>query len=231
MSQDDVSAILLAGGRGRRMQGDLPKQFISLCGRQLIEYSLEALDRIQSIKEIVIVCEEEYRDRLKRENYRTPILFVDPGPKRQDSVYNGFLLTSKNASLICIHDAARPFIDTDKLKLAFSAASEIGAALFALPVTDTLKRTHLQDCLHTVDREGLYRAQTPQIVRREILKRGFEIVQSDNLTVTDDVAIAEIAGIKARIIEGNPSHIKITTPEDLSYATFLIQNFPDAYRL
>jgi len=153
--------------------------------------------------------------RLKR------VSFALPGNRRQDSVYHGLQATSYH--LICIHDAARPFIDKALVLRALEAGSQCGAAAVGLPLKFTIKEI---DSAHfvqqTPDRSKMWEIQTPQVLHREILAKGFEHAYQHQLTVTDDVSLAELIQKPVKLVEGSPLNIKVTVPTDLPIAQHLL---------
>ena len=154
-----------------------------------------------------------------------PVLLVAGGDRRQDSVANGFRAAGATSDIIVIHDAARPFVSADLIARAIAAAAESGAALAALQARDTVKlalegskgdRRWLVK--ETLPRESVFLAQTPQAFRRDVLQTALDLGARDGLEVTDEAALVERAGLTVRLVEGDASNIKITTPEDLPLA-------------
>jgi len=207
-----ISAIILAGGMGSRMQSTLAKQFLPLGNKLVIEYCLEVFFTLPEIKEVIVVCDTAYRHLLS--SY--PIKFASPGPRRQDSLYQG--LQQATSPWICIHDAARPFITQKILKDLFEAGKETGAATLALPIVSTVKQSHEMLVEKTLDRSVLWEAQTPQFLSHALLVQGFAYTQQHNLTVTDDVMFAELLGHPTKLVKGISKNIKLTTPEDFALA-------------
>lgn len=212
-----TAAILLAGGMGTRFGASIPKQFFPLHGKPLILYSLEVLQSISAISEIVIVCALEYRHFFPRD-----CQFALPGSRRQDSVYSGLCELNSKADYVCIHDGARPLVTQDIIERVLSAAYTYGAATAGMPLKFTVKE-HDGDCfvVNTPNRAALWEIQTPQIIKRSWLEEGFEKIHQDNVTVTDDVSLVESLGYPVKLVEGSSSNIKITTSEDLLFAACL----------
>lgn len=207
-----ISLIFLAGGKGTRMGAPLPKQFLSLRGKLLAHHSYELFLKQPQIKEIVVVCEEEYRS-LFQEAHK----FAMPGLRRQDSVYSGLKKCSQE--LILIHDAARPFVDPKHIAPLCSAALEFGAAALASPVTSTIKQCSKDKIVQkTLERSSLWEIQTPQAVKKDLFLQGYKNVYEKSLEVTDDLSVVETIGCFGKIIEAPPNHMKITTPFDLHLA-------------
>lgn len=215
-----ISAILLAGGRGERMGRPIPKQFLPLSNKAIALHSLEVLQQLKEIGEIIVVCAPEYRHFFDSH----AVKFALPGEQRQDSVYNGLQMISSEAEWVCTHDSARPFITLQMVKTLFQAAATVGAASLAMPVKNTLKATTpLHQVASTLDRSLIWEIQTPQVIKKEALLAGFAYARARALAVTDDVSLAELIGQPVQLVSGGYQNIKITTPEDLSFAEWWTQ--------
>jgi 2-C-methyl-D-erythritol 4-phosphate cytidylyltransferase len=214
-----ISLILLAGGKGERLGGEAPKQFLHLGEKPIIFHCLEIFLQIEEIKEIVVVCAPEFRPLLKP----FPVKFALPGSQRQDSFFSGFREINRDAEWVMTHDAARPFVTTDLVRKLLAVASHTSAASLALPVKNTLKEIgHNQKVLRTIDRSVIWEIQTPQIIKKKIVKEGFNLIHTQKVSVTDDVSLAELAGYPVTLVTGSGQNIKITTPEDLFFAEWLV---------
>lgn len=223
--KDFISLILLSGGTGNRMKSTIPKQYLDLFGKPIIKHSLDLFISLENIQEIIVVCEEKYRCFFKNNK---KIKFALPGKRRQDSVNNGFEKVNKKASFVCIHDAARPFLQKKDFTELIKEASIHKSATLAVAATSTIKEANYSLLTNkTLDRSNLFEIQTPQIIEYNLLKKGLKYISENNLTVTDDTSITELLGIPTKIVLGSYSNIKITTPYDLKLAKFLyneIQN-------
>lgn len=221
--QQTVSVILLCGGQGTRMQKAIPKQFLAINQKLIAHYSFEIFKSLPEVAEIAVVCDSPYRHHFSQDHCSVPLHFAPAGIRRQDSVFNGLNALKKNAPLICIHDSARPLIDSKLVRRVIDAAQEHGAATAGMPLKFTLKE---HDGSHyvknTPDRSKYWEIQTPQIIRTEMLKKGFEYVNNHKLDVTDDVSLVEQMGLSVKLVEGSYSNIKITTPDDFLFAEFLL---------
>ncbi len=214
-----VSVILLAGGRGSRMKSTLPKQYHELNGKPIAHYSLDTFLSMDDVHEVIVVCDPTYHNYFSR----YPVKFALPGERRQDSLYNGLQLAS--CPWVCSHDAARPFITSPMLERLFKAGKNVGAATLGMPMKWTVKRsTHDGHVDQTLERDLLWEAQTPQLISKDVLHKGFNHAIEHNLTVTDDVALAELVKHRVKLVEGAYHNLKITTPEDLSIAQQLHQD-------
>ena len=220
-----VTAIIAAGGRGRRFGGGEPKQLLSIGGRSILERSLDAFASHPSVDAIVVALPQELADdppAYLRATAR-PVQIVTGGARRQDSVANAFAASAAHSDVIVIHDAARPFASADLIARTIAAAAESGAAVAAVQSRDTVKRTDpasgvsgsSRTVIETIPRETIYLAQTPQAFQREVLRRALEIGARRGVDATDEAALVELAGLPVRLVDGEASNIKITTPEDL----------------
>jgi 2-C-methyl-D-erythritol 4-phosphate cytidylyltransferase / 2-C-methyl-D-erythritol 2,4-cyclodiphosphate synthase len=214
-----VAAILAAAGLGTRIGGDLPKQFRDLGdGTDMLRRSLRTLVECPLVTEIVVAFPPDRVADVDSLGGRKPIVSVAGGPRRQDSVANALAKVSDVADLIVIHDAARPFASLDLFERTIRAAASHGAAIAALPVTDTVKQVaganHGKVIRATLPRETIYLAQTPQAFKREVLAQA--LANGAELVATDEAMLVERAGMPVHIVEGEPGNIKVTTPDDLA---------------
>ena len=204
-----VSVILLAGGTGSRMGTSVPKQFLDLNGKPIARYSYDLFKDLPFITQIIVVAPEAYRDLFPGAT------FADPGLRRQDSVYNGFLETPRGVDLICIHDAARPFLLKEDVTKLLKVAQESKAATLGCPVRYTVKQVKDGHVDKTIMRDNLFEIHTPQMITPDLLDAGFKMARDQDTTVSDDVSLVELLGHPVRIVEGSPRNIKITYPDDL----------------
>lgn len=215
-----TSAILLAGGMGSRMQSATPKQFLAINQKPIARYSFELFLEMPQIDEIIVVCPPSFRE-LFTTSQNKPIKFALPGERRQDSVFNG--LQASSHELICIHDAARPFIDRDLVLRVLESGQQNGASAAGMPIKFTIKESDSHHFVkNTPDRTHIWEIQTPQVLHRNLLLEGFKYALENNLTVTDDVALAELIGKKVKLVEGYHTNLKITVPSDLNIAAHLL---------
>ena len=221
-----VTAIIAAGGRGDRMGGDRPKQLLSLGGATILQRSVAAFDRCGRVDEIVLVVLPELATdaSLASTPDGTPIRVVSGGPRRQDSVARGFDASSSSSEIIVVHDAARPLCPTELIIRTIEAASRHGAAIAALPAHDTVKQRAAGDgrfVARTLARQSIVLAQTPQAFRREVLAEAVRLGRR-GVEATDEAVLAERAGHRVALVDGDPLNIKITTECDLSIARGLL---------
>jgi 2-C-methyl-D-erythritol 4-phosphate cytidylyltransferase/2-C-methyl-D-erythritol 2,4-cyclodiphosphate synthase len=215
-----VTAIVAAGGRGRRFGGARPKQLEIVGGRSILERSVALFISHPAVDEVVVALPDELLTHppgyLKAGG--KPLKLVAGGARRQDSVANAFKAASRASDVIVIHDAARPFASADLVGRIIDAARESGAAVAAVRASDTVKRAAEGPVVaETLPRDAIFLAQTPQAFRRGVLEAALAAGR-DELEATDEAALAERAGQPVRIVEGERTNIKITTSDDLAIA-------------
>jgi 2-C-methyl-D-erythritol 4-phosphate cytidylyltransferase / 2-C-methyl-D-erythritol 2,4-cyclodiphosphate synthase len=219
-----VTAIIAAGGRGERFGAGMPKQLAAVSGRPILERSLSIFLTHPEIAEIVVALPAEIlaRPPAYLAAASKPLKLASGGARRQDSVLNAFNIVSEQSDVIVIHDAARPFASEDLVSRTIRAAVESGAALAALPSTDTVKRAVMVRpgepiVAETLPRESIFLAQTPQAFTRQVLRQALALADT-SVEATDEAALVERMGHTVRLVTGEPSNIKITTAEDLAAA-------------
>lgn len=225
-----VSAIIAAGGRGRRLGAAVPKQALELGGRPMLQWSVEAFLGCPRVTEVVVVVPPESIDAPPDYLRRQRVRLVAGGDRRQDSVANGFDAVATESEVILVHDAARPFVATAIIEAAIDAAADTGAAIVAVPARDTIKWAPRNEgdptrpplIQRTLARESIYLAQTPQAFRRDVLQQAVALGRR-GVEATDEAALAEQAGHPVRLVEGSPRTMKVTTPEDLVFAEALLK--------
>jgi 2-C-methyl-D-erythritol 4-phosphate cytidylyltransferase / 2-C-methyl-D-erythritol 2,4-cyclodiphosphate synthase len=215
-------ALVVAAGRGTRLGGPLPKQYLPLAGRKLLRYSLEALTRHPSIAGVRVVFNPDdnahYRAAAEGLALLPP---VAGGAARQDSVRLGLeSLAAQAPERVLIHDGARPFVDHGTIDRVLAALDEAPGAVPALPLRDTVKRGRDGRVAETLDRSELWRAQTPQGFHYAPILAAHRAAAGQELS--DDAAVAERAGLAVRLVAGNEENLKVTTAEDLLQAEQLL---------
>jgi 2-C-methyl-D-erythritol 4-phosphate cytidylyltransferase len=222
-----VAAIIPAAGSGRRM--GRPKQWLPLAGRPLLAWTLAAFEACPEVAEVVLVVPAEDIDRAGLEvvepyGFRKVGRIVAGGSERQDSVENGFAALTSRPDLVMVHDGARCLVTPEVLSRAVAATAEHGATLAAVPVRDTLKRVDEAGVvLATVEREGLWQAQTPQTFRFDLLEEAIECARREGFRGTDEAALVERLGHRVRVVLGSARNFKVTTPEDVALAERLLK--------
>jgi 2-C-methyl-D-erythritol 4-phosphate cytidylyltransferase/2-C-methyl-D-erythritol 2,4-cyclodiphosphate synthase len=219
-----VTAIIAAGGRGARFGGDRPKQLQTLGGRPILQRSVDAFLHSDRITDIVVALPPQLAadPPAYLRGAAKPIAIVEGGGRRQDSVANAFARAAERADIVAVHDAARPLVTAEVIARTIDAAAEHGAAIAALPATDTVKRGDARRVIvDTIPRTEIYLAQTPQTFRTAVLRDALALAGSDD--ATDEAMLAERAGHPVRLVDGDPRNFKITTPDDLEAAERILR--------
>ena len=221
-----ISAIVLAGGRGKRMNYHKSKQFIEIKGKPVLVYTLEKFIYNKSIDEVILVLPEDEVDYCKKEVLQKYSWKVDRivigGKERQDSVFNA-LEAMEKANIVLIHDGARPFISEKIIEEGIKYANIYGAAAPGVTPKDTIKIKNEDNIsVDTPDRNTLVAVQTPQCFKYDEIYQCHRKIKEENAIVTDDTSVVERYGHKVYLYEGDYTNIKITTPEDLILAERLI---------
>ena len=214
-----VSAIIPAAGLGLRMGSDIPKQFLLLDGKPILHYTLSVLEQCSEVDEVVLVVSEKEVMQAQQQiqvSYPKVTQVVLGGKERQDSVYNGWRSLDPGTEIVVVHDGVRPFVPPDLISETIGAARDFGAAITAIPVSDTIKKVSADGRVErTVDRTGLWRVQTPQTFRYSLLGEAFQKAQADGFYGTDEGSLIEHLGKEVKVVPGSELNIKITRSEDL----------------
>ena len=227
MSAKNTALILVAGGSGTRMGGDLPKQYIELNGCEIIEHTMRAFCNSHVVGKIIIVCAKDYTLHIQTlaQKLETDIPFVitEGGTTRQDSVQNGLKLAS-DCEFVMIHDAVRCCITPYEISKLADTLWQGKSCALGVRVKDTIKRAASDNqIIETVNRDGLWHIQTPQAFVTSEVVSAHEIARKSGFVATDDCAVAENAGMSVTIVEGNDTNIKVTTPVDLLIASEILK--------
>ena len=203
------------------------KMFLDIAGLPLLGHTWRRFDLLSVADEIILVTRDDVRpaleDLAKRIDTQKPWQLVAGGVERQDSVWNGVNATTAESEIIAIQDGARPCTPLAAIQLALVTAREMGAAVLARRLADTLKRGDGEgQIVGTVDRENLWAVQTPQVFRREIILAALVKVRDEGLSITDDTAACEALGQSVKLVECDQPNPKATTPADLPYIESLL---------
>jgi 2-C-methyl-D-erythritol 4-phosphate cytidylyltransferase / 2-C-methyl-D-erythritol 2,4-cyclodiphosphate synthase len=220
-----VTAIIAAAGEGRRLGAPLPKQLLDIGGRSILEHSVAAFTSHGRVNDVIVVLPPalaaEPPEWLAAAMRSPSVRVVAGGDRRQDSVANAFDRVASTSDVVLVHDAARPFVTTDLISRAIDGALEHGAAIAALPVSDTVKQVAPGGAspviTATIPRETIFLAQTPQAFRHEVLRAAIGVGRS-GVEATDEAMLAERAGHPVHVVAGEASNVKITTAGDLEVA-------------
>lgn len=217
-------AIITAAGLGKRMGANQPKQYLELDGRSILSHTLEKFERAKLVDGIALVVDKPSLDFVRDEilkKWPSPKVkwIVRGGEKRQDSVAAGIGSVPLGCEIVCVHDGVRPFVTPELIDKSIEEASSHGACIVAIPLKDTIKRVDAEGLVaETVERAGLWRAQTPQTFRFELLEAAMNEATSTGFYGTDEAMLVERFGHDVYILAGDERNIKITTPEDLVVA-------------
>ena len=227
-----VAALIPAAGSGRRMGCGVEKQFLQLGGKPLLAHTLARFEATAAIARVVVIVppgREEYcrQEIVQPEGFRKVSHVVAGAETRQGSVTEGFRCLSADVDVVVVHDGARPFVTPALIQAAIAAAARDGSAIVALPESDTVKRVDADGAVvETLDRRYLWRAQTPQAFRREILRDALVHAERHHLDATDEAALVECLPHPVRVISGSTWNFKITSPDDWRLAELLLAHDP-----
>jgi len=222
-----VGAIIAAAGFGRRMKADRPKQLLALNGIPIIIHTIRKFDISRVIDYIIVTAPREsvieVSELIKSAEFQKPVIVVQGGERRQDSIASGLNHLQPGTDIVAVHDGVRPFVSTDDIENAVLQAERTGAAVLAVPIVDTVKQVEKDVIESTLTREHLVLAQTPQVFRTEILKQAFDCATKDEYYGTDESSLVERLGHPVAIVRGSERNIKITRPSDLSLARAFLE--------
>ncbi|MCE2440401.1 MAG: 2-C-methyl-D-erythritol 4-phosphate cytidylyltransferase [Candidatus Latescibacteria bacterium] len=223
-----VYAIVLAAGRGLRMGGGLPKQFMSLAGRPLLFHALSAFERADLVDRVMLVAPADRVDRCLEDvrawGLEKVTAVVAGGERRQDSVAKGLEAVPAGANVIAVHDGARPLILSEQIDAVVDLAREKGSAVLGTPVTDTVKEIDGRRVLHTPDRSRMWQVQTPQAFHASILREAHGVAARRGYFGTDDASLVEQLNAPVYVVPGREDNLKITAPEDLAMAESILRS-------
>lgn len=210
------AAVLPAGGLGKRMGGNIPKQLMLLGGKPVYRYSLETFLEMEEIAEVVMAVPADWKDHFEKEISHPKLKIVVGGAERWQSVENGVNALTSNAEFVLVHDVARPFVSREIIRDVCETLLTKGSCLVAKPAVDTIKIAKDGRVESTIDRNTVWMAQTPQAASIALMKRLYARIAAEplNFTPTDEASILEYFGESVYIVKGNAANDKLTTPED-----------------
>ncbi len=216
------------GGVGKRFQSSEPKQFVLLHGRELGLYSIEAFEDCDAIDSMVIVVPKDFVSQMKkmvsREGFKKVAIVVEGGKTRGESVCCGLKACDEDTMIVCIHDGVRPLVKAETVHKAILLCEESDAVVVGVRVKSTIKCVgDNQEISSTLDRDLLWEAQTPQVFKKELILEAYE--KGVGQSFTDDSALVEQMGVPVKMLEGNYSNVKVTTPDDLFVADAFLQEW------
>lgn len=230
--EKNCTAIVLAAGSGRRMESDIPKQFMTLGDKPLICYSLQAIEQSEIIDDCILVTGREdipfaESEIVKKYGFHKVKNIIEGGAERYESVFRGLQALGSREGYTFIHDGARPFLSEEILERTYEAVKKYGACVAAMPVKDTVKIADAEDfAVQTPNRDYVWAVQTPQVFDTELISRAYQMLferleelKGKGVSVTDDAMVAEtMLGIRVKLVKASYENIKITTPEDMKTA-------------
>lgn len=221
-------AVIVAGGSGKRMATQVPKQFLPLQDKPILMHTLEAFHAYDAHLQLVLVLPEAQVDYwlelCESHQFGLPHTITFGGKERYDSVKNGLLMVQQlrgpqaEKALVAVHDAVRPFVDAALLERCYAKAAETGAVVPTIPMVDSLRRVLPDGSNQAEDRAAFCHVQTPQVFDADALWAAYRLPYQDSFT--DDASVMEAAGASITLVEGSRHNTKITTQEDLDLATF-----------
>ncbi|MCI5071313.1 2-C-methyl-D-erythritol 4-phosphate cytidylyltransferase [bacterium] len=227
-SKPTVSVVMPAGGSGRRMQLNQPKQYLNINGKMVIEYSLSAFEQHPLVTEIVLVLpQEDLKD--KPMAYWRDLGFnkvkhcVAGGETRQESVWQGLQQIDENNDYVLIHDAARCLFNSEDLSEAINAFDDADGVIYASPVSDSIKHVELKQIKKSVDRNKLWTMQTPQIFKRQFIVEAYEKALRDQFFATDDAQVAEYKQGQIKVFPSKHINLKLTQTSDFKLFEVLLK--------
>jgi 2-C-methyl-D-erythritol 4-phosphate cytidylyltransferase len=227
MSQ--LAVIVVAAGKGSRMRTEESKQYLELNGKPILVHTLSLFQRIEQVDSIMLVTGTDDVERcngyIKHYGLSKVHHVVAGGQERQHSVFKGLQALAPDTEWVMVHDGVRPFTAKEHVIACWHQAMETGAAVLAVPVKDTIKIVSSAGAIQsTPDRRSLWAIQTPQAFRFSLLLQAYEQAAKDEFIGTDDAMLVERLGTKVQVVEADYYNIKITTPEDLPWANWIIHN-------
>ena len=222
------TAVIVAAGKGRRMGTEISKQFLPLCGKEILAHTVEKFEKAACIRDIILVTGgdalQDVRQMAQEYGWKKIISVTEGGKERQDSVFLGLQQVPQDTEIVLIHDGVRPFVTEEILECSIAAAKETGGCVAGVPAKDTIKVCDAEGfAIATPDRSTLRQIQTPQTFRRKEILAAYEKAKADGFLGTDDASVAEHSGFAVRVIMGSYRNIKITTKEDLLIGAALLK--------
>ena len=230
-SRPKVFVVVPAAGAGTRLGGAIKKQFLVLRDRPILVHTLQRFEHCPDVDEIAVAVPEqsivEMETLLSHYRLHKVSKITVGGEKRQDSVYNVLKrLPLRPSDIVLVHDGVRPFVESKRISHLVRACKEHGAAVLAVQPKDTIRRSAGGEFFdQTLDRNALWLVQTPQAFKAALLLKAFEKAKKEKFYSTDEAALLEHMGVKARIVEGSYDNIKITTQEDLELGKLILERW------
>lgn len=228
MAKQQLALIIPAAGKGERLGGEIPKPYIKVAGKTILEYTLLKFRNVSGLGEVIVSTSNQYIGETEKLLSKVfPDLncsVVEGGAERQDSIRNALEEISDKTGLIAVHDAVRPFVSKEDIENCIEEASRSGGAVLAIRARDTIKvALRNLEIEETPNRENLWQAQTPQIFWAALLREAYQYASTHDFLGSDDSSLVEKIGGKVVLVEGSSKNFKITHPYDLDMARYLIE--------
>ena len=222
-----VSAVIVAAGKGTRMGSGMDKLFLEVAGRPLVAHTWSTFDSSADIDHVVVVVrsglEPDFEQLAKTYRFKKPYSFAVGGVERQNSVWNGLAAVPNEADIVAIQDGARPCTTHTIISDCIAAARELGAAVAAQRITDTIKEVGANNLVaRHLDRSKFWSVQTPQVFRKGIILKALEAALKQNRSITDDTAACELIGQAVKLVESLTPNPKATSLADLPFLELLL---------
>ncbi|MGP1468892.1 MAG: 2-C-methyl-D-erythritol 4-phosphate cytidylyltransferase [Hoylesella shahii] len=219
--------VIVAGGKGLRMGGDVPKQFLLLGGKPVLMRTIERFHTFDAQLQIILVLPPDqqgyWHELCLAHHFKLPYLLADGGATRFESVRNGLALIPNDAQgVVAVHDGVRPMVSVKVIERCFAMACKTQAVIPVTPVVETLRQIMPDGASQTVNRDAYRLVQTPQTFDLQLLKQAYQ--QPYSTAFTDDASVVEALGMQITMVEGNKENIKITTPFDLDVCERLLHS-------
>ena len=217
------TAIIMAAGKGKRMQTAVSKQFLPVCGKEILAWTVDVFEKSPLVDKILLMAsadgKEDVQNLWNNYGWKKVAAVLEGGKERQNSVANGLAAVGEDTDIVLIHDGVRPFVTEEMIADRIAAAQEYGGAVIGVPAKDTIKVCSADGlAVETPDRSTLWQIQTPQTFQRNLIVNAYEKADKDGFLGTDDASVAEFAGHQVKVVMGSYRNIKITTKEDLVIA-------------
>lgn len=217
------TAIIMAAGKGKRMQTAVSKQFLPVCGKEILAWTVDVFEKSPLVDNILLMASADGKEDVQHlwDNYgwKKVAAVLEGGKERQNSVANGLAAVGEDTDIVLIHDGVRPFVTEEMIADSIVAAQAYGGAVIGVPAKDTIKVCSADGmAVETPDRSTLWQIQTPQTFQRSLIVDAYEKAEKDGFLGTDDASVAEFAGHQVKVVMGSYRNIKITTKEDLVIA-------------
>lgn len=217
------TAIIMAAGKGKRMQTTVSKQFLPIGGKEILAWTVEVFEKSPLVQKILLMASADGKEDVQAlwdtYGWKKVAAVLEGGKERQNSVANGLAFVENDTDIVLIHDGVRPFVTEEMIADSIAAAQQFGSTVIGVPAKDTIKVCSPEGmAIETPDRSTLWQIQTPQTFQRDLIIQAYQKADKEGFLGTDDASVAEFAGHQVKVVMGSYRNIKITTKEDLIIA-------------